>query len=206
MSGAPRAARGDRPWRRAAQVFQRLLSIIRLGWIERILDLGPVDDLEPPVLHLRDELLAEALMDLADELLGALRCRNPLVEPLDLFQGLDQRPVVFRGGVPVAALLDGLLDDKQGVPAPEHMRIGGDILGVPETRAGVVDAPPIPVEALVRRGVAARVPREGLPEVRPLQVLEPGAREIDPFERVDEPADLGPPRPEGLPHLLDEGQ
>src|SRR3972149_6397214 len=154
MSGAPRAARGDRPWRNAAQVLQRLLSIIRLGWIERILDLGPVDNLEPSLVHLRDELLAEALMDLADELLGALRVLNPLVEPLDLFQGLDQGPVVLRGGVPVAPLIDGLLDDEQGSPAPEHMRIGGDIPGVLETRAGIVDAPPLPVEPLVRRGVA----------------------------------------------------
>src|SRR3972149_1774798 len=135
MSGAPRAARGDCPWRSAAQVLQRLLSIIRLGWIERILDLGPVDDLEPPVLHLRDELLAEALMDLADELLGALRVLNPLVEPLDLFQGLDQRPVVFRGGVPVAALPAGPPHANQRRPAPANCRISGDILGVPETRA-----------------------------------------------------------------------
>ncbi len=76
-----------------------------------------MDHLESSIPDLRDELLTEALVNPTDELLVALRMLYALVKPLKILEGFDQSLVVFRGSVSVAALLDRLLDNKQGLPA-----------------------------------------------------------------------------------------
>lgn len=145
-------------------------------------------------------------MDLPDEFLGALRMLNFLVESLKVFQGLDERTVVLWGGILVTTLLYGLLDDKQGFPASKHVRVSRDVLWVPDTRAGVVDAHPLSVKPLIGCGIAIGVSRQRLPQIGTFQELEPRAGDIHPFQGVDKTEDLGLSCAEVFAHLLDEGE
>ena len=143
-------------------------------------------------------------MDLADELLVALRMRDALVEPLHVLERLDQRRLVLAAAV--AALLDRRLDHEQRLPAAEHVRVGGDVLGIALARAVGVDADLVAVERGGRGRQAVGVARHGLPEISAFEVVEAGAGDVHGFERVDEAEQLGPVVAEELAHLLDEGQ
>src|SRR5207244_6895841 len=82
--------------------LERLLGVVAFRLVHTVLDPGAVDHLESPALYLRDELLAERLVEAAHELLGALRVPVAFIEPLKPLQGFNERAVVFGTGPLVA--------------------------------------------------------------------------------------------------------
>src|SRR5713226_5462304 len=102
-SARPRkASRTDRRQKASQRNLERLRGVVALRLVHAVLDPGPVDDLESPVLHLRDELLAERLVQAAHELLRALRVPVAFVEPLKPLQSFNERAVVLGAGLLIA--------------------------------------------------------------------------------------------------------
>src|SRR5690349_14652135 len=187
-------------WQRS----QRLRRVIPLSLVEAVLDLGLVDDLELAALDLGDVLDAEALVDLAVEGLGALRMLRPLGELLQRLGRLDQLGAVLRSLV--AGIFHRLLDDIERFPAAEHVRGGGDVLGIAYGGAVVIDADGGAVGFLRGGIVGLRVARRTLPEMAAVEEFEARAVDVGSLERIHEAEELRPLRTVELAELLHEGE
>src|SRR5258706_5477742 len=185
---------------------ERLLRVVRLGVVQAVFDLRAVHDLELAALDLGDVLVAVALVQLAVELLRALRVPRSFGEVGHRFERLDELLVVGRRRILVAALLDRLLDDMERLPAAEHVRERRHVLRVRSARARVVYADELAVVLRVRGRASIGVARERFPEVRAVEELEARACDVDPFERIDEAEDLRALLAEMLAHRLHERQ
>ena len=106
----------------------------------------------------------------------------------------------------VAAHLDDPLDREQGLPAAEHVGIGGEIPVVVDTVAVVGETDLFPIEFFELRRVAFAVAGHGLPEIAALEVLEARAGNVHRLDRVDEAEELGPVGAEVLAHFPHEGE
>src|SRR5262249_7776029 len=149
-------------------------------------DRRAMDDVEPFVFHFRDELMAECLMNLPDEFLGALRMLVALLEARHAFESLDQRGLVLAGRRLITALLYGGLDDEKVFPTAEHMRVGRPPFGFFDWGPRLVDAHRLAVELVVGRLIAARIARIGFPEIGAIEEFKAGTGDIDSLERIDE--------------------
>ena len=76
------------------------------------------------VFHPGYVLMPEALMNHAVKGFLALGMITAMLKDFERFRCLDQSLLVVRALSLVTTELHGLLDDKQGFPATEHMRIG----------------------------------------------------------------------------------
>src|SRR6516164_7659590 len=102
---------------------ERVLRVIRLRRVHPVLDRGGVDDPKPLVLYLGDVLAAEALVQPADKSLWPLRMLDAFGERLHRFQGLDEGLYAAGCAGTIPALLHGLLDNVQRLPAAEHVGV-----------------------------------------------------------------------------------